>query len=388
MTHHNNNRSFRFDLALFVLALLFPLPAFATEFRTGEQVSIAADQIVNDDVYVGGGMVSSAGIINGDLYAGSGSILITGTVTGDVVVSGGNITITGDIGDDVRAAGGTIVIQGGVLGDILAGGGQIHLAGSTVGGDVALGGDQIRVDAGIFGNVRIGGGEVYLNGPIAGEVMINADSLTLGPSAVIEGTLTYTSPKEIVMEGGAMVKGEVNRKPRTDSAGNALFGTVILAKLLMMLAGGLFLALIFRRYAMEMANTAYKEPFKEMGRGLVFLIITPVVSILLLVSIIGMPLGILGFLAFIAMLLASVLLAPVLLGSLLYYWITKKANGTADEEEVRKYEINWQSVLLGVLAFFLVGFAPIIGGLAQCLFILLTLGAAINMKWRVAKEWW
>ncbi len=375
------NKSFRSGSGLVVvaLALLSPLAVSALDFHTGDEVNIPATQVVNDDLYSVGGMLSSAGVVNGDLYAAGGSVLVTGKVSSDVVISGGNLTITGDVGDDVRAVGGTIVVQGAVGGDVLAAGGQINLSGSTVGGDVALAGGKVRLDAATAGDVRVAGGEVYLNAPIAGNVDVQTDKLTLGPSAVVQGTLTYKASKEVVMEAGAVVKGKVTYtptpKPSPDTR-RAFASAFLFIKLLMMLVGGFFFAFAFRRFTTEVTHIAYEEPFKEMGRGLIFLIVMPIVSVILLATVVGIPLGILGIISFIAAMIFGSLFAPVVFGSFLYRFITKKES-----------EVNWKSVLLGVLVFSFMSLVPILGGLAQFFLILLTLGAAVNMKWRVIKEW-
>ena len=120
----------------------------------------------------------------------------------------------------------------------------------------------------------------------------------------------------------------------------------------------------------------YRATRKIIWSAFVALIVMPIVSVLLLVSVIGIPLGVLGLIGFVGAALFSWLIAPVLLGSLIYRWIKKG-----------DYVVNWKTILLGALAFFILGLIPVLGSLVQCAFIILTFGALLKLKWQLIKEW-
>ncbi|PIR83649.1 hypothetical protein COU18_03125 [Candidatus Kaiserbacteria bacterium CG10_big_fil_rev_8_21_14_0_10_51_14] len=363
--------------------LCVPIAAFAAEFRTGDQPSLPAGEVVNEDLYMVGGNVTSAGSVRGDLIAGGGTVIVNGAVSSDLLVGGGNVTILGDVGDDVRVAGGNILIQGSVGGDVVVGGGQVNLSGSRIGGDVAVGGGMVRLDAPVSGDVRIAGGQVNINSTVNGNVEIHAEEVTLGPKAVIHGNLTYSATKEVILEEGAIVRGETNFTEQPDVRSAAKAGLLALAsflfvsKFLMMLVGAFTMWLMFRRFSVELVQTAAAKPLPIMGRGLIFLIVTPIVSVALLFTIVGIPLGAVGLLAFAAAMIAVSLASPIVLGSIVHTWIFKPA----------QYEISWKTILLGVVLYFLIGLIPFIGGLALFALLLLVLGAAMKIKWDAAKEW-
>ncbi len=365
--------------AVFMLAV--PLVGFAATFRTGDTVDLRGGEGIADDVYAAGGTVTSASIITGDLYAGGGTVLVTGPVSADAVIGGGTVTVTSTIGDDLRIGGGTIIVQGTVGGDVVVGGGQIHLAGRSISGDVLAGGGMVRVDSPVAGDLKAGGGEVYINAPVSGNVTIEAEKITLGSNAVIIGNLTYKSPQEVVMEPGAEVRGQTTYTPtphRSD-AGAALaafLSIALLIKILMLLAGALVFGLIFNRYSTRLVHDSFAKPLAHAGVGLIVLILMPVLSILLLVTVIGIPLGILGFLAFGALMIFSWLMAPVLLGSFIYQWFMKGS-----------YLVNWKTILVGVLAYVILSHLPFIGWLLQLALMLVTLGAIVKLKWHLAKQW-
>ena len=137
------------------------------------------------------------------------------------------------------------------------------------------------------------------------------------------------------------------------------------------------LGLIFHRYAVTMVENVMARPLLETGRGLIILIVLPVVSIMLLVSLIGIPLGILGIISFAALMIVASAFAAILAGSVVHKWLFKPAD----------YKVAWQTILLGALVVTILGFIPFVGGLAKFLLILASLGAAVKLKWDAAKEW-
>lgn len=355
--------------------------ALAADFRAGDQASVAVTEVVQNDVYMAGGTVTQAGTVKGDLYAGGGTILVSGPIEGDLVAVGGTISVLGSVGDDIRVGGGTVVIQGTVGSDLLVGGGSVQVLGSGIKGDAVIGGGTVRLDAPVGGDLRIGGGDVYINSVINGSVRGEAKSLTFGKNAVVTGNLEYKSPKEATFETGAIVKGTTTYTAQKEKTNNpapaAVFAIGAFIPLLMMLVGSLFFGLVFKKYMTAIIGRVHESPLREFGRGIVFLIAAPIISVILLITVVGLPLGILGLIGFVALMIFASFTAPIILGSLLFSWMTKRS----------RTHVDWASVVLGVVVFYLLGWIPILGWLAQCILILLALGTSVYMKLAFAKEW-
>lgn len=362
------------------VALAVPVASFAAELRLGENPSVATQERILDDIYIVGGSVTSAGTVAGDVVAGGGTVIINGTVEADVIAGGGNVSILSSVGDDVRVGGGSVVVLGRVGGDIVAGGGQVTIGGPGIGGDAILGGGMVRIDAPIAGAVRIGGGSVYLNAPITGDVLIEADTLTLGSQAVINGSLTYKAKKELVKEEGAIVNEEVTFEPRRQRAAPAAAAAILsafaLGKFLALLAAALVIGLIFKRYGRELASKIVQRPLLELGRGLVVFVALPMFSILALVTLVGIPLGILGLISFVVAILFAWIVTPIVVGSIAYSYFSKD-----------DFEISWRTIGTGVVLFSILGLVPLVGWLAQALLVLLSLGAIAAVTWGVIKQW-
>ena len=369
--------------AIIGLVFIIPAHALAADVRVGEQLYLGSNATLTDDLYMAGGSVTSAGIVQGDIVSAGGNVLISGTVASDVMAAGGTITVLGTVGDDLRAAGGTVTIQNAVADDVLLGGGQIMLGGTGVGGDAIIGGGSVRIDAPIGGNVRVGGGEVYLNAAVAGDVEIKADKIVLGPQARIEGDFIYSSRKEATIEDGAVVVGETTFEERTPSgravaAGLLAFLSIaLLVKFVAIFLSALIVALVFKRYTREVVQRAHGQPWRYLAWGVVFMIVTPFLSVILLFTLIGIPLGIIGLLTFVISMIFAAILAPIVIGSVVHKWIWKPA----------AYQISWKTILLGTALYVVLRLIPFVGGLVALGIMLIALGAAISIKKETVEEW-
>lgn len=372
-----NKSNIIFIRLLTISLLLTPLISLAAEIRGDKQVIVSSNETINDDLYAGGGQVSISGKINGDLVAGGGNVFVNSNIQSDAILGGGNVTVLGNIGDDLRVGGGSVLVQAAVGDDLFAGGGQINLEGPKIGGDLFAGGGVIRVNTPVEGNANLGGREIYINSEIKGNVEVRADKLTLGSKAIINGNLKYSSPKPAVMEQGSVVRGKIDFSERAKNIKRNAFFAAGIIQFLTLLFGALIFGLIFRRYSTELVREALSKPFLEIGRGLILLILMPIISVLLLITIIGIPLGIFGILSFILLLIYSVFSTPVILGGLLMRLIWKEMD----------YTVDWKSILLGAVVMVILGFIPVLGWLIQFVFVLMTLGTTLRLKWSFLKEW-
>ncbi|PIZ87333.1 hypothetical protein COX93_01235 [Candidatus Nomurabacteria bacterium CG_4_10_14_0_2_um_filter_30_12] len=371
-------------LALFLL--IFPILTFAAEFRVGQQSSFSSEEKTNENLYMAGGTIISAGSVDKDLLVAGGTVLVSGPVLGDLFVVGGNITVLSQVSGDIRIGGGNIIVNGNILGDAVIGGGQIILSSKSISGDVAIAGGTIQMNSEVKGNVKIGGGEIYINAPVVGNVDIKAQKLTLGPKADIKGNLKYEAENPVIIEEGGKVQGETiftelkgHNGENKNVTGSILgfFTFLLVAKFFMLLATALIIGLIFHKYSDELIEKATTNPLKELGRGIVTIIVLPVLSVILLITIIGIPFGILGLLSFIMLLIFTAMITPIFLGALVYKWISRGSS----------YVVNWKTMLLGVVVYFILSLIPFIGWIAICVSTMITLGAALNIKWEIVKEW-
>jgi len=287
-------------LLLLVLSILsFAGAASAADFIGGTNILIPAGQAINDDLYMGGAAIGIDGTVNGDVIAGAGNIRVSGRVADDLMVAGGSIIIGGDIGDSIRAAGGAIAINSNVGSDILAAGGTVSIAGNA-GRDVLVGAGSIELTGRIGGNLSASGDTVVLGGVVDGNANITAESLELMPGAEIKGDLVYTSRNKAKIAEGARLHGVARQiiptKPERRSEELPLKEDIY--SFMRFFIVGALVVHFAPKLSENIADSIVRAPLKSSIIGFAVLVTVPFVAVLLMVTILGISLAVLGILAY------------------------------------------------------------------------------------------
>ena len=162
------------------------------KLRTGDTVTVPADEAWTGDLYLLGGRVTVAGVVDGDLTVMGGQVDVIGTVTGDVLAAGGNVSIAGEVRGDVRVAGGQVNLSGRMVEDVAVTGGQVTVAaGGGIGGDLIVAGGQVTMAGSVNGSVEGSAGDYSSGGTVRGtEHVVVAPSRTLpraGDGPLLDG---------------------------------------------------------------------------------------------------------------------------------------------------------------------------------------------------------
>ena len=222
---------------------------------------------------VGAAIVALLAVLLG---AGSAS-----AATDHVVITGGVVVPAGQIAGDVVVLDGTVTIAGHVTGDVVSVAGPVRVTG--------------RVD---------------------GDLIAVSDRALLGSTARVGGDLHY-GDESPVLARGASVGGKISNEDWTDSANgwgwvSALawwlavsVSTLIVGVLLVWLVPGAL-------YAAERATRERLGP--TVGWGVVIAIGVPVLAILALVTLVGIPFGVALLLAAIPVLVVAYATAAWIVG--------------------------------------------------------------------------
>jgi hypothetical protein len=349
-------------LAILGLVLLMPGLALAeTVVRTGHSVSIADTQTVENDFYAAGSSVTHSGTVKEDLYVVAGSMTVNGTVGEDLTIIGGTAQIHAPIGDDVRVVGGDVVIAGKVGGDVFVIGGLLRvLSSAEIAGNVYFYGGEADIEGVVKGSL-MGRAEAFVLNSEAGGVDVSAVRMELGDRAVVRGDLRYTGVSEIERAAGAVVEGEVihgTEVAATEDGGNA--GLVFV---LAWAFTTLCFFLLLRSQVEELLADIKREPMRVGLIGVAVLIGAPVLSVVLLATVLGAWIGFVMLLLTVLLFILCLILMPILLGGYLSNILFKG----------RRLDIL--SVVMGILAVMLLSYVPILGGLLIAASFLITLGA-------------
>jgi hypothetical protein len=355
------------------------LPALAAERPEVGETIIKRGRIASD-LYAFGGGVDVGADVNGDLIAGGGLVTISHRVQGDLIVGAGSVTVGGLVEKGVRAAGGSVTIAGRVGRNVNVAGGSITITPeAVVSGSAQLVGGEVRV-AGIIGRkLRVAGAVVVLAGEVAGNVEVVAQEIEVLPTARIKGKLVYWSPRPARIDPQATISGRIthnlpelpSRIARTGTALVTVSRTSFMAGLTL-IAVALFL--VFPRFTVLASRTVGTDPLKSLGIGLLLFAAIPVLAILIMITILGIPLGLLIFLGFSIALLLGFVLVAFYLGDV----GAQAFMGRRSRERVVR--VAFLILALGILL--LARQIPVIGAVLIVITVILGLGAMSLYGWR------
>ncbi len=285
---------------LAILLMTFTtVPVLAFDARGGDTVTVASGEVIDDDLYIAGRTIIIDGTINGDLIAAGGTITVNGTVNGSVIAAGGTVNINGEVTHAVRVIGRTLNISGTIGRDLLVAGGELSMASTAeIGGDLLFGAGTARID-----------------GLIEGDINSRVDSLTVASTASIQGNLSYTSENEANIESGAQVGGVTTHKLPPVAAGTGLWGKVI--GYLMALVLGIIIVLLAPRRVKAVTESIRTRPWPSLGWGAVILVATPIAALIVCITIIGLPLGLIALALYTIAIYLTQLFVGLLIGQLI-----------------------------------------------------------------------
>jgi cytoskeletal protein CcmA (bactofilin family) len=287
----------------------------------------AREDRVGADVFIGGGSVTVHEPAGGDLFAAGGAVDVDAAVGGDAVVAGGKVRIGGDVGQSVYAAGGQANVNGKVGRNLRVAGGQVELGPKAeVSGNVSVAGGQVRLYGAVRGHVQAAGGRVLIDAPVDGDVLATSGHVELGPRARIGGKLRYRSGEALHRDPAAQVSGGIEQiapvwggdaasrpAPEPPARGHGVgaigwiwtAGLVVLAAVWLVLAPGV---------SARLSRALREHTGVSMLLGFVWLVCVPVLALLLLLTIIGIPLALFVAALYLAVLPLAYVAAAVGLG--------------------------------------------------------------------------
>ncbi|MFB0556318.1 MAG: hypothetical protein ACETVW_00450 [Dehalococcoidia bacterium] len=363
-------------LIVTLLTIFTVVPVLAFDARSGATVTVASGETVDDDLYVGANTVIIDGTINGDLWAAGSTITVNGVVNGSVMAAGRTVNINGDVGHAVRAGGETIIINGDVSGDVMVGGGDVNVASTAkIGGDLLFGAGIARIDGLIEGDIKGGGSEVTISNGVKGNIALKVESLIILPTANIQGDLTYTCEEEADIQSGAQIGGmtthnlpevkEKRAKPFPFVLFSGIGGKV--TGFLMALIAGLVIILLAPRRLTSIAESIRSRPGASAGWGALILFVTPIVAIIVCITIIGIPMGLIAL----ALWGIAIYLAQIPVGLFIGRWIIGHFRG------VEGKAIMVGALALGLVILRLLRLIPYLGFFIGLAAILFGLGAVV-----------
>jgi len=325
---------------MFVFTILFTSNTLA---QTKTKTLVALPKFVAGDIE----LIDKP--ITGDLMAAGKELKVVSNVNGDVYVAGGKVEVGGNIGGNLIVVGGEVKVLGKVAKNLIMAGGKV----------------EVGEKAEIGGYVLAGGQEINLLGKFMGPVKLGAETLMVGQKSIINGNLEADVTKSEVATTSKIV-GEKNirihevKKPEIEK--NQMKQIGYARKVVSFLSKLLVLLIFVKLFGNKIKQTDLKNSFwANIGLGLVVLMVAPFLIILSMITIVAMPLAMIGLVIYFLAIYLSSVVVSVIVGN--YVFAKNKF----------KENVYLQGIV-GLLIISLLGLIPVVGALTKLLVLLMGVG--------------
>ena len=355
-----------------LLAAASPSPALELRGARGERdrIVVGAGEIVDDSLAVAGDVVAVDGTVTGNLYAAGHRIILRGTVKGDLFAVAERVEIEGTVEGNVFAGGTTVLVRGSVRRSVHGGGDTVRIDSSgRVDGDIVGCAGTIDLDGRVGRDFVAYAGMTNVRGNVGRNASVRTGHLHLEAPARIGGNLVarVRDAAAVQVDEGAIVSGKTETRllPKQKSR-YARMGFYVWKLIWLTAAFLVGLAL----HALLPGLLPARLPgsvalLRAAGLGFVALVVVPAAALLLMLTLIGLPAGLLILGLWLAALYSSQILVATLVGR----GFLEKAGGPP---------AAIAPVLLVGLVFVAVSVnLPYVGGLVRFVVLVLGLGLAV-----------
>lgn len=188
-------------------------------------------------------------------------------------------------------------------------------AGETLEGNLCLIGGVATLQEGsvVHGDARVMAGTLSVQGTITGDILATGGAISLGGLARVEGNINLAAAS-LNRAPGAEVLGDINRSwsspsmsvpgLSTDTGANFFSpiwtGLMILFQSFVWAVVALLVLLFFPTHAERAAQTIVSQPLIALGMGLLTIVVMPILLVIMSITIIGLPVALVGAIALVA----------------------------------------------------------------------------------------
>jgi cytoskeletal protein CcmA (bactofilin family) len=278
-----------------VCALALPPAASAADIEHGDpSYTLPAGQEVKTDLIVIADRTRIDGDVDGDLVAFSDSVIVNGHIKGDVLAFGQAVHVNGSVDGNVRAWAQDLYLNGTVGRNVSGWNGTLDMDNkATVGGTMTLFVGAGELDGRVAGDLLAAGGDITVEGKLGRDAQIWSQRLTIGPAAEIDGHTKYQGRRQPAVSPSAKLASPIAVKikgPGPDYASGHYYWHQVLGWGASFIFGLAILLLVPGFFAD--AEQAIKRIGPAVGFGALFLFATPIVAIIVCITIVGLGVGI------------------------------------------------------------------------------------------------
>jgi len=288
----------------------------------------------------------------------------------------GENVVVDDIDEgDLVAAGREVLIERSFSKRVIIAGEKITIKSRSK--ELYLGGKYIKIDGAVEGDLNIMAKDLYINAPVGGDVRMVVKNATVSEGAIIDGDVEVDG--NLFLSKGAVVKGDIYYEDELPIIEGRVMGEVIkkIDKSYYYERHLTFLPFkLFSMFYLFILTYIIFKLKKELGRerlerylnnkslilfnGFAGLVLIPVAVILLFITILGLPIGVLLILFYFILMFLAIPIANLIIATKFFD------------------EINFLKLLLSSLLITILINLPFVGWLIKFFLILLGLGSIID----------
>jgi hypothetical protein len=238
-------------------------------------------------------------------------------------------------------------------------------------GSVVVIDDDVVVDGTVNDILWVVNGNATVNGTVDNDVLVINGTLNLAAGSTVKNITLIRS--DLSRADGATVTGDISERSELFSFGwgEAIFSFVFwVGVTIVLLLAGLAFAALGGRQLVESGHALTAHPLESFLTALATFILLPILAVIAIITLIGIPLGLVIFMVLMPLL---VLLGYIVAGERLGEWLV-----TVTGARLGRYA----AVLIGILALQIVGLIPFVGGLLVALATFFGSGALVYRLYR------
>jgi len=304
-------------LGALVCVLAMPPAVSAAEIRRANNVVVAADEVIKNDLIVYADTVKIEGTVEGDAILFGRNHTINGRVTGDVLAFGYLVRINGQVDGNVRTFSSFLSLNGTVAKNVSTFSQSFEFeTKSQVLGSLTMMAAMATVDGRVTRDLIAMASENRVDGNIGGTALIAGDKITIGPSTEIQGKVKITSGRQPnISEKAKLHAGppEIKIEKRRPDYGDPRYYWRQTLRWGAAFVLGLVIALLLPGFLRETVREGDRYAL-SLGVGVLALIVTPIAAALVCLTIVGLAVGITGLIFYLVALYSSQIFAGAFLG--------------------------------------------------------------------------
>jgi anti-sigma factor RsiW len=366
-----------------LLALVAPAAPSQAHFglHKGPDYTLPAGETHDGTLVATGSSVDIDGVVTGDLFAFSKRLTVRGEVRGNVIAIARNIELPGAVEGSVHLAGGRTNVSGEVRDNFYAAGEYITLGGSArVGRDAAMLGENGVFEGSVGRDLLAGGRTVELRGSVGRNLGVWVERLALMDGARVGGDVDALLPPdtEVEIAPGASVAGETRTRVRElprDRGLARLLEPRFYVWLVLQIAAGFAVGMLLHAFVPGVFGGRLETAgafFRSLGVGFLAVVAAPVALALIALTIVGIPLALLGAEIYLTSLFLSGILVAALIGGALAH---PRGEG---------WSAFGLTLLAGLAILVVASHIPFLGGLVRIIAVLTGMGLLVD---RVHAAW-